>query len=301
MGEAHLTQVAQTISPNLVFEHPTICMLTSFLNCAADTTLGEHSPTPSGVGVADIAELTVHKCTEDLPEAKAMRSASQPAFKVLLTSSMGNIGSHIFTCLLDKPCIACMYTLDRPSVQTPPEQLKGAFAEQALPVDVFDDPRGLLPLPETWELGLATGDEIVMSVMFEHLRRFFEQHFQTRTTLASGSMRSSTWHVCGMSTPYATRHIPPPWPTLRPADGAAASSGGDHGRVNVQRPADTATLYRPLSAAFECMTFPDVVYDAWCDTQTMLAADVEQWGVHAVQSVVWNMLGVPLPASAPMP
>lgn len=48
---------------------------------------------------------------------------------------------------------------------------------------------------------------------------------------------------------------------------------------------------QPLSASFERITQASVLYDAWSDTQNQMITEAEQWGVHAVQSVAWNMLG----------
>ncbi|GJE88440.1 acetyl-CoA synthetase-like protein [Phanerochaete sordida] len=162
--EAHLAQVAQNISPNLVFEHLTIRALASFLSRAADPTLSDQPSAPSGIAVADI-EALVHKYTGDLPAAKATRPAGKPAPVVLLTGSTGNIGSHILASLLADTRIERVYTLDRPSVRAPLERLKAAFEERALPADMLDDPR-LVALAgdvtqERFGLGAAVYDEVL--------------------------------------------------------------------------------------------------------------------------------------------
>ncbi|GJE95105.1 hypothetical protein PsYK624_112850 [Phanerochaete sordida] len=168
-----------------------------------------------------------------------------------------------------------------------------------------------------WELGLATGDEIVAS---EHLRRFFEQHFHDQND--SGLRQHALLNMARM---HYLRHEYPACRKLLQEAITTARTCND--RLTLQhctgllnrlptlergrRPlvneiqADlhpwevlydvkkllTVGFQQPLSAAFERMARADVVYDAWCDTQTMLVADAEQWGVHAVQSVAWNMLG----------
>ncbi|EKM51562.1 uncharacterized protein PHACADRAFT_127221 [Phanerochaete carnosa HHB-10118-sp] len=141
-GEPHLTQAAQSISPNLIFEYPTIRGLASFLSRLVDTASDERSQAASpGVAVAEI-EALVRRYTSDLPRAKANASVGpQGAPVVLLTGSTGNIGSHILVSLLADDRIACVYTLNRSSTSPPIERLKTAFSERALPVDILDSPK----------------------------------------------------------------------------------------------------------------------------------------------------------------
>ncbi|EKM51563.1 uncharacterized protein PHACADRAFT_212203 [Phanerochaete carnosa HHB-10118-sp] len=139
-NEPHLMRAAQSISPNLIFEYPTILDLASFLSRLTDPVSDEHpQATTSGINVANI-EALVHKYTSDLPKAKASASsAPRRVAAVLLTGSTGNIGSHILASLLADDRIARVYTLNRPSTSPPIERLKTAFSERALPVDILDN------------------------------------------------------------------------------------------------------------------------------------------------------------------
>jgi anaphase-promoting complex subunit 5 len=49
---------------------------------------------------------------------------------------------------------------------------------------------------------------------------------------------------------------------------------------------------QPLSASFEKIVQAMGLYDHWTDVQSVTALDAEQWGQHAVQSIVWYAAGM---------
>ncbi|EKM55387.1 uncharacterized protein PHACADRAFT_208907 [Phanerochaete carnosa HHB-10118-sp] len=168
-----------------------------------------------------------------------------------------------------------------------------------------------------WELGLATGDEIIAS---EHLRKFFEQHFHDQND--SGLRQHALLNMARM---HFLRHEYPACRKLLQEAITTARTCND--RLTLQhctslmnrlpslergkRPlineiqADlhpwevlydvkkllTVGFQQPLSASFERMTQASVLYDAWSDTQNQMITEAEQWGAHAVESVAWNMMG----------
>ena len=140
--DPRLKQAAQHVSPNLVFERPTVRGLASFLNGLADPVSGsQHQLAPSGIKATDI-EALVRKYTSNMPSAKTRAHSAPPSPPVvLLTGSTGNIGSHILAYLLSNDRIARVYTLNRPSTSSPLERLEAAFSERALPEDILRHPK----------------------------------------------------------------------------------------------------------------------------------------------------------------
>jgi hypothetical protein len=51
---------------------------------------------------------------------------------------------------------------------------------------------------------------------------------------------------------------------------------------------------QPLSASFEKIVQAMGLYDHWTDVQSDTVVDAEQWGQHAVQSIVWYAAGMSL-------
>ncbi|GJE92597.1 acetyl-CoA synthetase-like protein [Phanerochaete sordida] len=168
-GDTHLVSIAAQISPNFVFEHPTIQDLASVLGALVDPSSGSRARLmqPS-VKVEDIVAL-IAKYTAELPTPENgptnVLAVQRPV--VLLTGSTGNIGSHILAYLLAEKNVAKVYALNRPSAN-PGERLKAAFAERLLPADLLDKPKAVsLTGDVTLEnFGLADEqyDEVISSV-----------------------------------------------------------------------------------------------------------------------------------------
>lgn len=129
------------ISPNIIFDHPTIDELASYLASLLSQTPEPHEEAArSGVDAAEIESLT-SKYTHDMPGPRfngQVWTASGPV--VVLTGSTGNIGSHILAQLLSDDRIPRIFTLNRPS-SDPDARLRAAFVDRGLPA-------GLLSLPK---------------------------------------------------------------------------------------------------------------------------------------------------------
>jgi hypothetical protein len=137
--DPQIADFGKQVSPNLIFEHPTINGLAIFLSTALNLPAESRINNQSGVRTSDI-EAFVSKYVSSLPPAKARDSAiTSDECVVLLTGSTGNIGSHILAYLLSDQRISRVYTLNRPSAN-PDERLKLAFHERRLPTKLLDQP-----------------------------------------------------------------------------------------------------------------------------------------------------------------
>jgi hypothetical protein len=137
-----LRQAVQNISPNLIFEHPTVEQLAETLGAIVDPSLPSDQETLSGStrAVETIREW-IAKYTADLPSVNHTQGSAPGGIPtVLLTGSTGNIGSHILAYLLANKHVGKIYTLNRPSTD-PLERLKAAFVERGLPVELLADSR----------------------------------------------------------------------------------------------------------------------------------------------------------------
>ncbi|OSX65213.1 hypothetical protein POSPLADRAFT_1044618 [Postia placenta MAD-698-R-SB12] len=120
-----------------------------------------------------------------------------------------------------------------------------------------------------FEKGLAVGDE---NIATENLRRFFEQHFH------QGS--DSLLHRLPPTERGAKPILNDIQPDLHPLEVL----------FDVQKLVQISNQ-QPLSASFEKIVQATGLYDHWLDVQRGAFVEAEQWGQHAVQSVVWNMHG----------
>ncbi|OBZ75246.1 hypothetical protein A0H81_04399 [Grifola frondosa] len=167
-----------------------------------------------------------------------------------------------------------------------------------------------------WEKSLAVGD---ITASAENLRRFFEQHFHLGND--SGLRQHALLNLARMhylrQEPLACRKI------LQEAIGVARTCNDnktlqhclsmlhrlpplEHGRKMILNEVQSdlhplEILYdvkklvqianQPLTAASEKIVQAVALYDHYIDVQRGTFVEAEQWGQHAVQSVVWNMYG----------
>ncbi|EMD38521.1 hypothetical protein CERSUDRAFT_82798 [Gelatoporia subvermispora B] len=168
-----------------------------------------------------------------------------------------------------------------------------------------------------WQHAYSTGDE---NLAQENLRRYFEQRFNDSKD--SGLRQHALLHIARMH--YLSHEYDVCRKLLQEAIGVARTSND---RVVLQlcismlrrlppeersrKPAlnevqpdlhpleilsDVRKLMpinhlQPLSAAFEKIVQAVGLYDHWIDAQGAAFVESEQWGQHAVQSVVWSMHG----------
>lgn len=136
--DSSVHRAAQSVSSNLIFEHPTIEQLAiaidTFVNPSSASVFQAHS-------VVGSIRAMIAKYTADLPTVQAKGKANNYITPVvLLTGSTGNIGSHILAYLLSEERVARVYTLNRLSAD-PLGRLRSAFSERGLPAELLDDPR----------------------------------------------------------------------------------------------------------------------------------------------------------------
>lgn len=131
-------QTTSLISPNFVFDNPTIAKLASALALLADPIPGvPNNVAGTGVAVEEINSL-VAKYSQDITHRSAHSEGAHGAERVvLLTGATGNVGSHILASLLSDARVARVYTLVRPSSQLPEERLRAAFVERLLPEELL--------------------------------------------------------------------------------------------------------------------------------------------------------------------
>ncbi|OCH95526.1 hypothetical protein OBBRIDRAFT_816439 [Obba rivulosa] len=168
-----------------------------------------------------------------------------------------------------------------------------------------------------WHKAYTTGDE---NAAAENLRRYFEQHFND--TKDSGLRQHALLHLARMH--YLSHEYAMCRKLLQEAIGVARTSNdrivlqlcmsmlrrlppeerGCRPALNEVQPdlhpleilSDVRKLmhinnHQPLSAAFERIIQAVGLYDHWIDVQGAAFFESEQWGQHAVQSVVWSMHG----------
>ncbi|THG99107.1 hypothetical protein EW026_g3199 [Hermanssonia centrifuga] len=131
-----LQKAVSKISPNIVFEHPSVRELATALAGIVDPT-SDTSLAPGKIA-ADAVAL-VEKYTANLP-VQTGQSQSTDGVVVLLTGSTGNIGSHILAALLADNRISKVYTLNRAS-STSEDRLATAFRDRDLPVALLSHPK----------------------------------------------------------------------------------------------------------------------------------------------------------------
>lgn len=137
-GDPSAQNAAKNVSPNFIFDYPTLEQMASAVAGLVDPSSG------SVVDEKDRAEHIVEyieKYSANLPQrANDARRDLPDELSVLLTGSTGNLGSHIVAALLADPHIARVYTLDRPnSGSCSEDRLKHAFADRGLPLALLSN------------------------------------------------------------------------------------------------------------------------------------------------------------------
>lgn len=168
-----------------------------------------------------------------------------------------------------------------------------------------------------FEKGLAVGDE---NIATENLRRFFEQHFHQGSDsglrqhallgLARKHYLNHEYVACRkflqeavavartVGDKIALQHCMSLLHRLPPTERGAKPILNDiqpdlhplEVLFDVQKLVQISNQ-QPLSASFEKIVQATGLYDHWLDVQRGAFVEAEQWGQHAVQSVVWNMHG----------
>ena len=139
-SDAHVRDSVSLVSPNIVFENPTIQLLAAWIASLADKRGVSHSMDLKqqhvaamntmietySVGLSGSAELPVGVASHPNREV------------VLLTGSTGGLGSFLLSQLLENPTVERVYALNRPSSSTLIEERQSsAFVDKGLSVDLL--------------------------------------------------------------------------------------------------------------------------------------------------------------------
>ncbi|KAI0345580.1 acetyl-CoA synthetase-like protein [Trametopsis cervina] len=137
-------EASQHVSQNFIFDHPTIEQLASSIHALVNPEADTKDLTSDHL--QQVRDM-IAKYTDNLPAARVSRGRrSHSKAIVLLTGSTGNLGAHILAALLRDSRVSKVYTLDRPSSETPvATRLASAFEDRGLPVDLLSSDK-LVPL-----------------------------------------------------------------------------------------------------------------------------------------------------------
>jgi hypothetical protein len=107
--ETNVHKAAESVTQNLVYSHPTISILSTYLEELVQGT----------TKAADDPDTLMHqmivKYTSGFAQPVACTLGSENPMVVVLTGSTGNLGSQILVSLLQDERVAKVYALNRPS------------------------------------------------------------------------------------------------------------------------------------------------------------------------------------------
>lgn len=140
-GEESLKAAALKVSPNIVYEQPTLNQLASAIAIlTADAP--SSSITSSSASTEDLVRDLMRKHASDVPLADVRERVTTPmGIVVLMTGSTGNIGSHVLAALLADSRVERVYVLNRGSPGVDDNRLVDLFARRGLPTDVLTSSR----------------------------------------------------------------------------------------------------------------------------------------------------------------
>lgn len=124
-------QASLRISPNFVYDHPTLHEL-----AGAIANLVSTKPDAEVRDFAEDIRAILRSYTDHLPKPLHPADGKAPEkIAVLLTGSTGNVGSHVLATLLAEPRVSTVYTLNRSG---PAGRQAAAFTERGLPVELLN-------------------------------------------------------------------------------------------------------------------------------------------------------------------
>ncbi|KAJ7165465.1 putative aminoadipate reductase [Mycena crocata] len=131
--DAEIRNAAMALTQNLVYSHPTISQLATFLHGLVSGTLTDAADAKTAI------EEMIAKYTVDLvPSFSVVTNAGGPAV-VLITGSSGNLGSQILASLLQDGWVEKIYAYNRPSLKglTSAERHRARFEDRGLDVGLL--------------------------------------------------------------------------------------------------------------------------------------------------------------------
>ncbi|KAJ6575613.1 putative aminoadipate reductase [Mycena vulgaris] len=137
--DAFGTRAANTIAQNLVYSHPTISQLSTYLEGLVGGTATADTASAESYVEELIAKYT-H--TSGMTPTRALTPDTGARAVVLLTGSTGNVGSQILVSLLNDDRVAKIYAFNRPAVgQTLPRRQLNIFHERGLDEQLLASPK----------------------------------------------------------------------------------------------------------------------------------------------------------------
>ncbi|KAJ7195361.1 putative aminoadipate reductase [Mycena pura] len=132
-------KAVSSVEQNLIYSHPTIPMLSSFIEGAIAGKAGD----PATDQIAAINAMIVKYSSGLAGHARMTESASAGDQIVLLTGSSGSLGSQILALLLAEESVAHIYAFNRPSSRglSSPERHRSAFQDRGLDTTLLSSPK----------------------------------------------------------------------------------------------------------------------------------------------------------------
>ena len=130
------------ISPNIIFENPTIQLLAAHIASLVDQSGASQNFDPKQQHIAAINAM-IEKHSSGLPGPPVLvngilRNGTRPTRSVvLLTGSTGGLGSFLLAQLIENPTVEKVYALNRPSSTPSAERQRSAFIGKGLSVGLL--------------------------------------------------------------------------------------------------------------------------------------------------------------------
>lgn len=123
-------QAASGVTPNLVFEHPTLRELAETISQLVDPTGSRET-----VDLSAVITTLLEKYSVGLPMDVTTHKFPSSTIVVLLTGSTGNVGSHVLASLLSEPHVKKVFTLNRRGARA--DRQKASFADRGISIDLL--------------------------------------------------------------------------------------------------------------------------------------------------------------------
>ena len=151
-----------SVSQNVVYRHPTICMLGQVISDLASA--GPEGPNASVENaLVKLMQDMVKEFTQNFP-------ARQPTLPVpnqegvLVTGTTGSLGSHLLRVLIENPSVAHIFALNRPgrtSGETAKDRQTKAFLEHGLDVSLLESSKLVLLEGDTSQADVGLSQDIL--------------------------------------------------------------------------------------------------------------------------------------------
>lgn len=172
--ELRVRNAATRIPPNIVFENPTINLLSARVSALVDQ--DDIHQTLDHIQQRKAAmDAMIHKYSTDLlgnPDVVVTNGVIDDATRsagavVLLTGTTGGLGSFLLAQLLENPVVERVYALNRPRASTSvAERQRSAFVDKALPVHLLNSEKLVYIEADVSQddcgLTLSTYDEVLV-------------------------------------------------------------------------------------------------------------------------------------------